>query len=145
VKELVNKFIANAHIFILIYGAYGAWVKYDEHTVKLKETQTRSNELNVEIDVNRKKVREIQDFVEKTNEYKVRVEEVAKNIETVQKQLPPETNDTQILSFFQTEINALNIKDANIAPGKEDKSTYYISKEYALKARGTFLQFLIFF
>jgi Tfp pilus assembly protein PilO len=91
-----------------------------------------------------KKVKEIQEFSKKTSEYKTRVEEVAKTIETVQKQLPAETNDTQILTFFQNEINALNIKDANFTPGKEEKSTYYISKEYSLKARGTFLQFLIF-
>lgn len=144
-KELVNKLISNAHMFILLYGLYGAWVMYDEHIVQYDEIVARGSGMEEEIAKAEKKVKEIQEFVKKTDEYKVRVEEVAKNIETVQKQLPAETNDTQILTFFQAEINALNIKDANFNPGKEEKSVYYISKEYNLKAKGTFLQFLIFF
>ena len=75
----------------------------------------------------------------------MRVEEVAKNIESVQRQLPAETSDNQILTYLQSEIKALNIKDASFVPGKEEASTYYISKNYDLKAEGTFLQFLIFF
>ena len=144
-KELFNKFISNIHMFILLYGLYGAWVLYDEHTIQYDEIVSRGSGMEEEITKAEKKVKEIQEFVKKTDEYKVRVEDVAKKIETVQKQLPAETNDTQILTFFQQEINALNIKDANFNPGKETKSVYYIAKEYNLKAKGTFLQFLIFF
>jgi Tfp pilus assembly protein PilO len=144
-KDLVNKLISSVHWLVLLYGFYGAWVLYDEHELQLQEIVARGSGLEEEIAVAQKKVKEIQEFAKKTDEYKTRVEEVAKSIETVQKQLPAETNDSQILTFFQSEINALNIKDANFTPGKEDKSVYYISKEYNLKARGTFLQFLIFF
>ena len=144
-KDLVNKIIANAHVLIFLYGVYGAYVHFDEHTIQLAEIQSNVARIEEEIQVNQKKIKEVQEFSRKTDEYKVRVKEVAKNIESVQKQLPAETNDTQILSFFQNEINALNIKDANFTPGREEKSTYFISKEYSLRARGTFLQFLIFF
>lgn len=144
-KDLINKLIANAHVWILVYGIYGAYVQYDEHTVQLESINNEAVVIDDEIAANQRKVKEIQEFAKKTDEYKVRVEEVAKNIETVQKQLPAETNDTQILAFFQNEITSLNIKDANFTPGREDKSTYYISKEYSLKGKGTFLQFLIFF
>lgn len=143
-KEIVNKLIGSIHWVILLYGLYGAWVLYDEHVLQLEEIVARGTGIDEEIDKMQKKVKEIQEFTRKTDEYKTRVEDVAKNIETVQKQLPADTNDSQILSFFQGEINSLNIKDANFTPGKEEKSTYYISKEYNLKARGTFLQFLIF-
>lgn len=144
-KDLVNNFIANIHMLILLYGLYGGWVLYDEHTVQLEEIISRGSGLEDEISKAQKKVKEIQEFSKKTDEYKVRVEEVAKNIETVQKQLPAETNDTQIITFFQTEINSLNMRDPSFTPGKEERSTYYISKEYNLNAKGTFLQFLIFF
>src|SRR5688572_30075137 len=120
-KELVNKFIANFHFFLLLYGLYGGWVLYDEHSIQLEDIMVRSSGLDAEIVASQKKVKEIAEFSKKTEEYKVRVEEVAKNIESVQKQLPAETNDTQILSFFQSEINSLNIKDANFTPGKEEK------------------------
>jgi Tfp pilus assembly protein PilO len=143
-KELMSKFMASLHWFILLYGMYGTWVQFDEHDVQLQDIISRGGGLDTEIANMEKKVKEIQEYMKKTDEYKTRVEQVAKSIETVQKQLPAETNDTQILSFFQAEINSLNIKDANFTPGKEDKSTYFISKEYSLKAKGTFLQFLIF-
>jgi Tfp pilus assembly protein PilO len=143
-KELFNKFISSVHWLVLIYGLYGAWVLYEDHQLQLEEIVARGSGLDEEIAEADKKVKEIVEFTKKTNEYKLRVEEVAKSIETVQKQLPLETNDSQILTFFQSEINALNIKDAIFTPGKEDKSVYYISKEYSLKGRGTFLQFLIF-
>lgn len=144
-KELANKLISNAHVFLLLYGLYGAWVMYDEHIIQYDEIVNRGSGMEGEISKAEQKVKEIQEFIKKTDEYKVRVEEVAKNIETVQKQLPAETNDTQILTFFQQEINTLNIKDASFTPGKEDKSVYFIAKEYNLRAKGTFLQFLIFF
>lgn len=144
-KDLVNKIISNFHWVLLVYGLYGAWVMYDQHDVALQDIAAREAGIDDEISVAQKKVSEIQEFIRKSEEYKTRVEEVARNIEAVQKQLPAETNDSQILSFFQGEISALNIKDASFVPGKEEKSTYFISKEYALKGNGTFLQFLIFF
>ena len=144
-KDLANKIISNLHFVILLYGLYGAWGLFDEHSLKMQELEGQFPSLQAEIDTNKKKVREIQDFVKKTEESKVRVEEVAKNIESAQKQLPAEINDNQILTFFNQEISSLNIKDPNITPGQESTSTYFISKPYGIKAKGTFLQFLVFF
>jgi Tfp pilus assembly protein PilO len=144
-KELVNKLISNLHVFIVLWGLYGAWVMYDEHTLKMEELNNQFPSIEAEIVANQKKVKEIQEFVKKTEESKVRVEEVAKNIESAQKQLPSDINDNQILTVFNTEISSLNIKDPQTTPGGETTSTYFISKEYKLKANGTFLQFMIFF
>ena len=144
-KDLVNKLIANLHVFIVMWGLYGAWVMYDEHSLKMEDLNNQFPSIEAEIMMNQKKVKEIQEFVKKTEESKVRVEEVAKNIESAQKQLPADINDNQILTVFNTEINALNIKDPQTIPGGETASTYFISKEYKLKANGTFLQFMIFF
>lgn len=144
-KDLVNKIIGQAHILILIYGIYGVYVAYDEHSLKMTEIESQFPSVNAEITANLEKVKEIQEFVKKTEESKIRVEEVAKNIEAAQKQLPADIDDNQILKFFNLEIGALNIKDPNITPGKEAASTYFISKEYQIKAKGTFLQFLIYF
>lgn len=144
-KDLVNKLIENVHVLLLVYGLYGTWVAYDEHVLQMDEMIAREAGSQAEVVQLEKKVSEIQDFAKKTEEYKARVEEVAKNIETVQRQLPAETNDSTILSYFQQEIAALNLKDADFKPGQEATSTYFISKDYTLKAKGTFLQFLIFF
>ena len=144
-KDLTNKFISNIHFLILAYGLYSAWIVYDEHSIRMAEIEAQFPMIEAEIATNQKKVKEIQEFVKKAEESKIRVEEVAKNIESAQKQLPAEINDNQIITFFNSEIAQLNIKDSNIVPGGEVVSTYFISKEYALKANGTFLQFLVFF
>ena len=144
-KELVNKLISNLHVFIVLWGLYGAWVLYDEHTLRMEGLNNQFPSIEAEIVANQKKVKEIQEFVKKTEESKVRVEEVAKNIESAQKQLPVDINDNQILTVFNIEINSLNIKDPQTTPGVEATSTYFISKEYKIKANGTFLQFMIFF
>lgn len=144
-KDLGNKIISNLHFFILLYGLYGAWLMFDEHTLKIEELDAQFPAVQQELEQNQKKVKEIQDFVKKTEESKVRVEEVARNIEAAQKQLPAEINDNQIITFFNQEITSLNIKDPNITPGSEAITTYFISKPYEVKAKGTFLQFLIFF
>ncbi len=143
-KDLFNKFIASAHLFILLYGLFGAWVMYDEHSIQLQEIIDQDSGLDEEIVRAKKKVKEIREFSKKTDVYKLRVEEVAKSIESVQKQLPAETNDAQIMTYLQSETNSLNIKDIDLKPGKEEKSTYFISKEYNIQGKGTFLQFLIF-
>ncbi len=143
-KELANKFISNLHFVIVLYGLWGAWLSYDEHSIKMEDLNHQFPSVEAEIVMNQKKVKEIQDFVKKAEESKVRVEEVAKNIESAQKQLPADINDNQILTFLNQEISALNIKDPQITPGRENTSTYFISKEYVIKAKGTFLQFLIF-
>jgi Tfp pilus assembly protein PilO len=142
-KDLVNKFISSLHYFIIAYGVYGAWLLYDAQAIRMEELNAQFPTVEAEIISNQKKVKEIQEFVKKAEESKVRVEEVAKNIESAQKQLPAEINDNQILTFFNQEISSLNIKDPQIVPGRENTSTYFISKEYLVKAKGTFLQFLI--
>lgn len=144
-KELVNKLLANVHIFILLWGIYEVYERWDLHSQSLLDLEGQIPPIEVQIQEAKKKVKEIQDFLKKAEEYKARVEEVAKSIEAVQKQLPAETNDSVILGYFQKEMSLLNIKDPQLTPSSEEKSTYFITKNYNIKARGTFLQFLIFF
>jgi Tfp pilus assembly protein PilO len=144
-KDLGNKLIANMHVFIILYGLYSTFLVWEEHNTKITDLETQFPVLQNEVQNLQKKVNEIQDFVKRTEESKVRVEEVAKNIESAQKQLPADINDNNILTFISDEINTLNIKDPSIIPGGETPNTYFISKQYAIKAKGTFLQFLVFF
>jgi Tfp pilus assembly protein PilO len=145
VKELVNKIIANIHIFMFLYGCWTTYELWEQHDLRMTEIENEIPTVEADIVKLKSKVKEINDFIKKADEYKVRVEEVAKNIEAVQKQLPADTNDSQILSSFQSEMKVLNIKDTTMEPRNEEPSTYFISKDYSIKATGTFLQFLIFF
>jgi Tfp pilus assembly protein PilO len=130
---------------MFLYGCYTAYELYEQHDVRLTEIESEIPNVEAEIVKLKSKVKEINDFIKKADEYKVRVEEVAKSIEAVQKQLPAETNDSQIISAFSSEMKVLNIKDTTMEPKGEESSTYFISKDYYVRANGTFLQFLIFF
>ncbi len=143
-KELANKLLANIHIAILFYGMFGVYEKWDEHSIAKTDLETQIPNIEERIQKSKAKLKEIVEFTKKAEESRARVEEVAKSIEAAQRQLPAETNDTQILTFFQKEMSLLNIKDPNLVPSGEETSNYYISKNYVLKAKGTFLQFLIF-
>jgi Tfp pilus assembly protein PilO len=130
---------------MFLYGCWTTYELWEQHDLRMTEIVTEIPNVEADIVKLKSKVKEINDFIKKADEYKVRVEEVARNIESVQKQLPAETNDSQILAAFQSEMKVLNIKDTILEPKTEEASTYFISKDYSIKASGTFLQFLIFF
>ena len=144
-KNLSTQFFKNLHVLIILYALYGLWVFWDEHSMAMEQLNMQSQSLDNEIVAGQKRLSEVQEFIKKRDEYKLRVEEVAKNIEAVQRQLPPEIVDNQIINFFKSELTSLNVKDANVVPGAENTTTYFISKDYKLTAKATFLQMMIFF
>jgi Tfp pilus assembly protein PilO len=144
-KELGNKIITNLHVIIVLYALYGLYVSYDEHSIQMEAFQQQIPPMQEEIERVKKKLKEIDEFKKESEASKVRVEQVAKNIESVQRQLPPETNEGQILNFFNGEAKLLNIKDVSISAGSENSSQLTIGKEFKLKADGTYLQFTVFF
>lgn len=143
-KDLVNRILPYLHFIILAYSGYGLYSQYEAHVENISQIDAKLPPIEQELTQTRQKLKEIEEFKKKAEEYKLRVQEVAKNIEIVQGQLPAETNDSQILTFFNTEMSALNIKTPNITPGTETPGPFFIARDYTLKAKGTFLQFLIF-
>jgi Tfp pilus assembly protein PilO len=144
-KEFLNKIIASIHWVVVGLGLWNIWFIYEDHSVQIEEVLSRETQIESEIGEKKKSLEEIKDYVRKADEFKARIEQVAKNIESTQRQLPQETNDDKIISFLKSEMGLLNIKEGSVISNQEQKSTYYISKEFTLKAEGTFLQFLVFF
>jgi Tfp pilus assembly protein PilO len=144
-KEFLNKIIASIHWVVVGLGLWNIWFMYEDHSVQIEEVLSRETQIESEIGEKKKSLEEIKDYVRKADEFKARIEQVAKNIESTQRQLPQETNDDKIISFLKSEMGLLNIKEGSVISNQEQKSTYYISKEFTLKAEGTFLQFLVFF
>jgi len=144
-KEYLNKIIASVHWIVVGLGLWNTWFLYEDHSLQIKEVISRETQIESEIGEKKKSLEEIKDYVKKADEFKSRIEQVAKNIETTQRQLPQETNDDKIISFLKSEMGLLNIKEGSVISNQEQKSNYYISKDFSLKAEGTFLQFLVFF
>ena len=142
-KELINKVIANVHFLIVLWGLYSLWVMFDEHKVQEDGLSTQYEQIKDDISKSQGKLKEIEDFIKKADEYKIRVENAAKNIESVQRQLPADINDTQVVTYINGELKSLNIKDSSIVPGKEETTNYFVSKNYSLKSKATYLQLLV--
>lgn len=144
-KNLGEKIGQNLHFILLAWGIVSGYYMYEDHLLRIQGVEDQFPAINADIATAEIKIKEIKDFELKAEESKVRVKEVAKNIEAVQKQLPSDINDNQIITFLNQEMRTLNIKDPDIVPAVEVPGTFFISKAYNIKAKGTFLQFLVFF
>lgn len=143
-KDLMAKFLANLHWIFFLYGGYGMWVLYDEHTIAMEEIEIQKPAIQKDITNARRKLGQIDEFRKNVEQSKSRVQEVFSNIERVQRQLPAEINDIEVLDFLSREARMLNIPEIEPNPLAEQPLGFYISKQYGIKAKGTFLQFVVF-
>ncbi|MFZ4713040.1 MAG: type 4a pilus biogenesis protein PilO [Bacteriovoracaceae bacterium] len=136
--------VKNFHWLIILNTAWGYWTRLEEHNLALAQVQEQKPGIEEKIKVTNKKNDEAKIFLANLEVSKKRVMEVAAQIEQVQRQLPSSTNDTEILDFFSSEAKQLNI-NAGLNPASEETRDFYIAKKYNIDAKGTFLQFLIYF
>jgi Tfp pilus assembly protein PilO len=143
-KELVGKFLAQLHVVIIVYAAYGFYVEYSSHEEQLAMITDQAPALEQQIQASQKKLDEIKKFREDIEQSKEKVNQVFANIERVQKQLPSEISDIEVLDYFTKEARGLNIPEIEPNPLQEQPLGFYVSKPYKISGRGTFLQFLIY-
>lgn len=142
--KFLELIIKNFHWLIILNTAYGYWTRLEEHNVALLQIQEQKPPLEDKIKALNKKIEEAKIFKANLEVSKNRVKEVVAQIDTVQRQLPNQINDTEILEFFSSEAKQLNI-NAGFNPGMEETRDFYIAKKYNIDGKGTYLQFLIYF
>lgn len=143
-KELLNKILGNLHVIIMLYTAYGVYERYEVYSTGLQGIKEQTPGIESEIKVLRKKLEAIETYKKNIENSKKSVEEVFKNIERVQRQLPAEVNDIDILDFIAKESRVLNIPEMTTTPLPENPEGFYITKPYKVVAKGTFLQLVVF-
>jgi Tfp pilus assembly protein PilO len=142
--KIIELLIKNFHWLIILNTAYGYWTRLEEHNTAVAQVLEQKPPLEDKIKSLNKKIEEAKIFKANLEVSKKRVQEVAAQIETVQRQLPNQINDTEILEFFSSEAKQLNI-NAGFNPGMEETRDFYIAKKYNIDGKGTYLQFLIYF
>ncbi len=140
----MEKILTNVHLIIILVAAFFAWEKYDEHTQRMEMLEGRVPVLQNSIASSKRQLKSLQKYYKDIEAAKKRIEVVALEVEKRQKQFPNEISDPKNLQLFSDAAKELNMKDVYLNPEREDIQGFYITKEYALKASGTFLQFLIF-
>lgn len=137
--------VKNLHLIILLVALWNMYELYEAKELELSSLYTQKPILEAKIKRNKLKLKQIKQFKRNLKISKRRVGSVLEQLETVQKQLPAEINDTEVQRTMTSISNDLRIKNPSPSPLKEEELGFYFSKEYTFHAKGTFLQFLIFF
>lgn len=143
-KDFVSNILSKLHILILLYGAWSFYSVYSDYETQVEEINVQKPAIEAEIKKAEQKLSQIDEFRKNVDQTKLKVNEVFGNIEKVQRQLPSEINDIEILDFLSKEGRTLNIPELEPNPKEEQPMGFYISKQYSIKGRATFLQFVVF-
>jgi Tfp pilus assembly protein PilO len=143
-KEFVSNALSKLHLIIFLYAAWSFYSVYSDYEVQIDEIAQQKPAIEAEIKKAEKKLSQIDEFRKNVDQTKLRVNEVFGNIEKVQRQLPSEILDIEILDFLAKEGRTLNVPELDPNPKDEQPMGFYISKQYGIKGRATFLQFVVF-
>ena len=143
-KDLVSNVLSKLHLIIILYGLVSFYFVYSEFEAQIDEIQQQKPAIEEDIKKAEVKLGQIDEFRKNVDQTKLRVNEVFGNIEKVQRQLPSEINDIEILDYLSKEGRTLNMPELEPNPKEEQPMGFYISKQYSLKGKSTFLQFVVF-
>ena len=141
----MDALLKNIHWLIILYAGFNLFTLYEDSEQRKESAIQVLESIRVKRNKIKRKLSEINKFKANLEASKERVNEVVKQIEKIQKQLPSEVNDTLVQQQLGGYSNSLKIKDPKALPSKEVERGFYYEKEYQYKAQGTFLQFLVFF
>jgi len=140
---MLEKFMGKVHIFIIAYALYTAWQSWTDVNLKLEESNSEFESLNIRVRKLKKEKRKIAKFLKDIEKAKKKMLLVEEEVKIIQKKLPAKIDDTENLGMIKKIALGLNIKNIFLAPGKEDNRGFYFAKKYDLTATGTYLQFLL--
>lgn len=141
-KDILTK---NIHIFLFLYTAYNIFTIYEEKSVELLTKGKQLVSAERKLKNSKKDLAKIDQFNKDLEASRERVKEVVKEIKKVQLQLPSEINDTEVQGILTDISSDLKMASPETKPREEIPHGFYFSKEYIFDAKGTFLQYLIFF
>ncbi|MBL7665523.1 MAG: type 4a pilus biogenesis protein PilO [Bacteriovoracaceae bacterium] len=135
----------NFHMVILGIFGFLYFMDYQTHLENLEARGSSLGNIESNIAKNNQRLKKLKEFRENLEISKKRLQEVAEQINLVQKQLPTSLSDTRVMDFFADEAKKINIYDIQLTPKEEELNGFYFSKKFDLEGVGTFLQFLVLF
>ena len=141
----MEKLLKNLHWMIIAYAAFELYNLYTEANDRLLDLESRQEVQRNELSKNKKVQREIANYYKNIEEEKIKIERVASEIEKMQQLLPSEISDSDNINLLRKMADDINIKEMSIVPETELDRGFYLARRYRIKAKATFLQFLIMF
>lgn len=144
-KQLIETILKYLHLLILGWFAYNVYGDYTEFESTKSSEESKIPVLRTQIKKKQSQIDIAREFENDVEASKKRIELVASQIESVQKQLPNKISDPEILGYFSKEADLINMQEVFLTPLSEENKGFFFSKKYKLKAKGTYLQILVFF
>lgn len=141
----MDKILKNLHWLIIAYATFNFYILYIETEEKLTNIVSQEEAQRLQLTRNKKTQREIANYYKNINEEKDKIERVAKEIEKTQQLLPGEISDSENINLLRKMADDVNIKELSITPELDFDRGFFIARKYRVKAKATFLQFLIMF
>ena len=139
----MEKLLKNLHWFIILYAGYEFYTGYMLANEKLLSIEAQQNTQKLELVRNKKIQKEIENYYKNIEIEKLKIERVASEIEKMQQLLPSEISDTENINLLKSMGDDVNIKEMSVAPELEIDRGFYFARKYKVKAKATYLQFLI--
>ncbi len=139
------KILKNLHWFIIAYAAFNFYTMYEAKNEEIVGLEGQVEVQKTALVRNKNTQKEISNYYANIKEEKDKIEKVALEIEKMQQLLPSEISDTENIHLLRSLADDVNVKDISIAPEQEANRGFFFARRYKIKAKATFLQFLILF
>ena len=130
---------------IIAYTFWQGYLIYEEFSSKKTSLQEQISLIKRKINKSKARRRNIKSYRKDVASAKSNIGKITKALEDIQKKLPQQKDDAKIFEFFRNLASGLLIKDVSFSPSIENNKGFYIEKNYNFSAKGTYLQFLLFF
>lgn len=141
----MEKILRNIHWMIIAYAGFELYTMYIDANERLLNIESQQEVQRNELMKNKKIQREITNYYKNIEEEKLKIERVASEIEKMQQLLPSDISDSDNINLLRKMGDDINIKEMSIAPEVESDRGFYFARRYKIKAKATYLQFLIMF
>lgn len=141
----MQNLLKNIHWMIIAYAGFELYTMYTEANERLINIESQQEVQRIELAKNKKIQREISNYYKNIEEEKLKIERVASEIEKMQQLLPSEISDSDNINLLRKMGDDINIKEMSITPEMESDRGFYFARRYKVKAKATYLQFLIMF
>ena len=139
----MGKITKNLHWFIIAYAGFELYTAYMIANENLMRIESNEETQIIQARQYKKTLKEIENYYKNIEVEKLKIERVANEIEKMQQLLPSEISDTENISLLRRMGDDVNIKEMSITPEMEVDRGFYFARKYKVKAKATFLQFLI--
>ena len=127
------------------YGFWDGYSAYEESLVKAEELESELSGSQSKLVKLEKAIKDIESYYSDIEAEKNKMEKISKEFEVVQKKLPEKQDDKENFYLFEEIARKVLMKEIKVSPGVDKSRSGYIEKSYTINAKGTYLQFLLYF